>query len=864
MRDIDEKTRQANQRAVEKLNSIRAQQVRTHELQLKAVNQQLRAHEQQLSAANQQLRAREQQLKAANQQLRAHEQQLKAANQLLRAHEQQLNAANQQLRGREQQLKAANQQLQTHEQQLKAANQQLQAHEQQSRAANQLLRAREQQLKAANQQLLAHEQQLKAANQQLRASEQQLKAANQQLSASNQQLRATEKQLREEKERSQKYFDLAGTIMIVIDPDQKVVLVNQKGCEILGYKENEILGRNWFDSFLPGRVREKTRVTFEQLMAGKAGLMEYNENLVLTRGREERFVDWHNAFVTDEVGNIIEVLASGVDITERKRAEGALEHSEAIYRRTIENAQGVPYQLSFSDGKYIFMGSSVEELVGIAAGELTLAGLKKIAQETIIPDLCGYESLEAYCEAFETGKMDHFQADVCVRTPQGEIKWFSDCSMAIRDEKTGEVVSCIGILQDITDRKQVEKHLQKAKEAAELANRAKSRFLANMSHEIRTPMNAIIGMSKTLREHNTENLTPKQLEALEIIYRSGQRLLLLINDILDLSKIEAGKMEVDLRAFSLEALIATIRSMVKTLCGSDSKIKFFVQKDDSVPSTIISDAQKLHEIFTNIIGNAVKFTDSGEIVLKIYVEQNRLCFAVSDTGIGIDKENIKHIFEEFTQVDGSTTRKYPGTGLGLAICKRMVGLLGGEIKAQSELGKGTTITFYIPLKSGKVLSEEKVTEPAKYEAEKSDVIRKPLEAGFNLRSSGYFPTILIAEDDEFSRAAIEMMLEHRCRIIFAKDGKDAVEKYFTVSPDIVLMDIMMPVMDGYQAFDEIIKNRSEHTVPIIALTAKAMIDDRDELLAYGFTDYISKPISDESLIRTIEKHLSKCRGDKTT
>ena len=835
MEDIQQKAQQAKQRAVEKLNSIKTQR--------------LRAHEQQLKAANQQLRAREQQLEAANQQLQAHEQQLKAANQQLQAHEQQLQAANEQLKAREQQLIRVNQQLRAHEQQLKAANQ--------------LLRAREQQLQAANQQLLAHEQQLKAANQQLRANEQQLKAANQQLEASNQQLRATEKQLREEKERSRKYFDVAGTIMIVINPEQKVILVNKRGCEILGYRDDEILGRNWFDTFLPGRVREKTRVTFEQLISGEAGLMEYNENLVLTKSGQERIIDWHNVAVTDSQGNIVEVLASGMDITERKRVEEALAHSEAVYRRAIENAQGVPYQLSFSDGKYVFMGSGVEKLVGIVAEELTLERLKKISKETIIPDLCGYENLEAYCRAFETGQMDHFQADVCVYTPQGQIKWFHDCSLAIRDEKTGQATGCIGIMQDITERKRAEKQLQKAKEEAESANKAKSQFLANMSHEIRTPMNAIIGMSKTLREYSADNLSDKQLEGLEIIYRSGQRLLLLINDILDLSKIEAGKMELSLKAFSLDALIATIRSMVRTLCGDNDEIEFLVRKSDSVPRTIISDAQKLHEIFTNIISNAVKFTDKGEIVLKIDVEQNRLCFKVSDTGIGISKENIEHIFDEFTQVDSSTTRKYPGTGLGLSICKKMVELLGGEIKAESELGKGTTIMFYIPLKSEQILPDDHVTEPLEYETRKSESARSRSESGLDSRTPENSAKILIAEDDKFGRAAIKMMLEHKYHLIFAEDGKEAAEKYFTVSPDVVLMDIMMPVMDGYQAFDEIIKNRSKQTVPIIALTAKAMIDDREDLLAYGFTDYISKPINDESLIKIIEKHIAKQKPDKS-
>jgi len=291
--------------------------------------------------------------------------------------------------------------------------------------------------------------------------------------------------------------------------------------------------------------------------------------------------------------------------------------------------------------------------------------------------------------------------------------------------------------------------------------------------------------------------------------------------------------------------------MATTLIG-DKAIDFSVQKSNLVPANIVSDAQKLHAILTNIIGNSVKFTDQGMIILEIYIEGDRLYFKVSDTGIGIDDLNLKNIFEEFTQADSSTTRKYQGTGLGLAISKKMVELLGGEIKAESKLGEGTVITFFVPLKS-QAIADDEIAVPTEHGDTKKVVGREVLNAG----AVGQSPKILVAEDDEFGRAAVRMMLEHRYQLVFAKNGKEAIEKFFATSPDIVLMDIMMPIMDGYQAFAEITKNRSKPTVPIIALTAKAMIDEREELLAYGFTDYISKPIDDEILIGVIEKYISR-------
>ena len=256
---------------------------------------------------------------------------------------------------------------------------------------------------------------------------------------------------------------------------------------------------------------------------------------------------------------------------------------------------------------------------------------------------------------------------------------------------------------------------------------------------------------------------------------------------------------------------------------------------------------------TNIISNAVKFTERGRIVLKVFVKRKRLYFSVSDTGIGISRAEIGDIFDEFTQANDSIAQKYPGSGLGLTICRKLVELLQGEIKADSRPGKGTTITFSIPMDSEQDLCGNEVSGAD----DGTDGGTKENDSpGSKESEAGVLTRLLVAEDDKFSRRAIEMMLDHRYELIFARDGKEVVEKYFSTSPDVVLMDIMMPVMDGYQAFDEIVRLRSHHTVPIIALTAKAMIDDRDKLLAYGVTDYISKPISDEILIKTIDKYIA--------
>jgi len=751
-------------------------------------------------------------------------------NQRLQARERQLETANRQLQAQEQQLRAANQQLLAHEQQLRAANQQLRAHEQQLETANQQLQAREQQLRAANQQLLAHEQQLRAANQQQRAHEEQLRRLNHDL-----------------EERVKDLNCLYGVARSV----QKQESINAIFRDVLA-----LIPISWH---YPEITRARIRFDKEKYVSAPFEETQWKQTSDIVVGGkkrgsvevyylEERPVLDEGPFLKEE-RNLINGIAHALsEAAQRKQAEQTLAQERNLLRTLIDN---LPVFIYIKDAKSRFTvcNAAVSNFMGAATPD-------EIIGKTDFEYYPQEQAAEYYADEQKVIRSGQPLINKDEPNPghAGTLRWILTSKLPLRDSQ-GEVVGIVGISRDITERKQAEKGLREAKKAAESANKAKSQFLANMSHEIRTPLNAIISISKTLCKYNTGNLTLKQLEGLEVVQRSSQRLLLLINDILDLSKIESGKTEIKLRQFSLDALIAGIRSMATTLINN-REIDFLVQKSDSVPNTIISDAQKLHEILTNIISNAVKFTDRGRVALKIYIEQARLYFEVSDTGIGINEHDIEHIFEEFTQVDNSTTRKYPGTGLGLAICKKMVELLGGEIKAESELGQGTTVTFYIPLKLQRFTTEDDITKSTEYKVEENDAVLRAPEAGSDSATPESLPKILIAEDDEFGRAAIKMMLEHRYQLIFARDGKEVVEKYFSTSPDLVLMDIMMPNVDGYEAFDEITQNASEPTAPIIALTAKAMKSDRDELLSYGFTDYIPKPIDDEALVRAIEKHLA--------
>ena len=401
------------------------------------------------------------------------------------------------------------------------------------------------------------------------------------------------------------------------------------------------------------------------------------------------------------------------------------------------------------------------------------------------------------------------------------------------------VVSVRQLQREISRRQQIEEALENARVQADAANRAKTQFLANVSHEIRTPLNAIITLARLLNERDTKNLTEQQCEALAVMQGSSQQLLALINGILDVTKIESGRMEVTLTRTAIAPLLASVQRLGQTLI-QDKPIDVRVDQASDLPQMIVTDAPKLQMILTNVMANAVKFTDQGEIVLRAACRSDEWVFEVTDTGIGIAPEDLDRIFEDFTQVDGSTTRRHGGAGLGLAITKGLTELLGGHIVAASTLGQGTTMTMCFPSRSDTTVADVEEKGPSS-------------PAGNAIQSV----RVLVAEDDKYGRAAVKMMLSDRCDLYLAVNGRDAVDQFCTQSPDIVFLDIMMPEMDGYQAFNEIRKQGGGRDVPVIALTAKAMADDREKLLAFGFTDYLSKPIDEDKLIHMISQHTTR-------
>ena len=535
---------------------------------------------------------------------------------------------------------------------------------------------------------------------------------------------------------------------------------------------------------------------------------------------------------SDELLDIVNFLDEQID--KRVQAEYMLRIREEKYRNIAANMRLGLLEvdnndhINFVNQSFCDMsGYTVEELMGAEASTL-FAKDDQVAILRQKTDLRRHGHSDAY--------------ELKVYNKKGEPKWWLISGAPHYNDK-GDLIGSIGIHLDITGQKRLEHDLKEAKLQAEKSAEAKELFLANMSHEIRTPMNAIMGMSQQLYK---TTLTSRQSTFLHAILHSAEHLLVIINDILDISKIEAGKLNLEAIGFSMQESVQGALEVMQHKAEEKGLVLKAVI-DEAVNEVLIGDPHRFKQVLLNMISNSIKFTEKGSVtigcsVLATAAGRQTIQITVRDTGIGMDEAYLGQLFNKFSQEDDSVARKYGGTGLGMSICKKLIELMDGKIEVSSKKNEGTAITFILPFQTG-----NQSDLPAKEEM----VFNSSLLAGCR---------ILLVEDNEMNRLVATTTLEHySVELQEAVNGEEAIRMLKNAHFDLVLMDVQMPVMNGIEATHAIRRDISA-TIPIIALTANAIKGESDKCIAAGMNAYISKPFQEQVLVRTICSLLGKETG----
>jgi PAS domain S-box-containing protein len=628
--------------------------------------------------------------------------------------------------------------------------------------------------------------------------------------------------LAESERRFRNIADSCPTMMWVTGAAGGIQFMNRMFLEFAGVTNEQVEGSRW-RSFLHPDDMERFVDAFQRAVRERAIFRE--EARVRRADGEWRLFGSYAHPRLSPGGEFLGHVGLSSDITDRRQADQALRASEEQFRQLAENIREVFWMMPPGGDDILYVSPAYEQV-----WERTRESLYHdpgLWVESIHPG--DRENARTLLDRQMQGEA--IQSEYRIQIPGGSEKWIRDRATPILDE-AGKLIRIVGIAEDVSEQKRYEQDLVHAWEDADAANRAKSRFLANMSHEIRTPMNGVIGMLQLL---TATSLTGEQRRYVDVAQSSGKSLLALIDDILDLSKIEARKITLENVSFNLRRTVDDVLQLLRV--QADAKgLALRSTVSPAVPQLVQGDAHRLRQVLTNLAGNAIKFSERGEVTLDAVLDSETgsaatIRFVITDTGIGIRPDQAAKLFSPFTQADPSTTRKYGGTGLGLAICKQLVEMMGGTIGVESVEGRGSTFWFTVALAAAPAGGIAPSTEP-------KDM--GPVRAG----AKGRRAHILLAEDNATNRevalAQLEKLGYDATAVTNGAGALDALARQ-TQRYDAVLMDCEMPVMDGYEATRQI-RQSPQRGLPIIALTADAMSGDRDRCLSMGMNDYLSKPV----------------------
>ncbi len=631
-----------------------------------------------------------------------------------------------------------------------------------------------------------------------------------------------------------KAFDSALDPVITIDAAGLVTRWNQKATEVFGWSATEILGSPSGMLIAP-RKRE----------ALAAGLRDVIQNPDLTSDHSVRIPALHRdghefpAEVRwarlDDAGLVIFVR----DLTEQVRLQEALQDGEERYQAIVNRIEDGYFEVD-SRGNYTFLSNRFCEMFGYSAQEMLGQSYKKFYDPESIPII-----RSAFYEVWKTG-IPLQSLEYEIKRKDGVTRFVED-SVSLKKDRHGQVVGFLGMRRDITERKLNEQELARTKQAAEEANRAKSEFLANMSHEIRTPMNGIIGMTELAL---STDLTFEQRDFLETARSSADTLLVILNDILDYSKVEARRIELDPMPFNLNEMVGDAMKSL-ALDAHKKGLELAYSIGPNVPDDVVGDPTRLRQILVNLTGNAIKFTAQGEVIVNVSHEPGghsglslagvSLHFSVRDTGIGIPPEKQSRLFRPFEQADSSTTRQFGGTGLGLAICKSIVELMGGKIWLESEPGAGTVVHFIVTLESSPV-----IVGPA------SLIDARELEG---------MPVLIIDDNATNRRILKEMLQRWRMRPQAAISGQEGLQmlEQATAAGDpfrLIICDEQMPVMSGLEVAERIRGNPLLRNATIMMLTSSDQAASATKCRSIGVESYLVKPIKPAEMLMMIRRTIT--------
>lgn len=619
--------------------------------------------------------------------------------------------------------------------------------------------------------------------------------------------------------------------VVITDLDGVIEYVNPKFCKLTGYKKEEVIGSKpnilKTDSYPEGYHQN----VWTTILAGDEWQGEFLNK------KKNGDLYWETASISavkNGDGEIINFLAIKEDITERKKSQETIENQRTLFRTIIDLIPDAIY-VKDRDGKKI-LANPVDVFFAGKNKEEEVVGK---TDKDLYPTQAATKSFEEDLNVLNTGEsLLNIEGTLIDRNGKYHSLLVSKVPLY---DTNNQISGIVGITYDVTKQKDYEQSLLEARRDAELANNTKSEFLANVSHEIRTPMNAIIGFSEILLDNINNS---KHISHLQSILSSGRTLLALINDILDLSKIESGRMEMELEPMSLTTVVKEIEQVFE-IRAKQKQISLEFDVANSVIPYIFMDEVRFHQILFNIIGNAVKFTEKGFVRLRIEMEKTsdaglvNLVVHVEDSGIGIPKDQQEKIFDAFTQQSGQSNRKFGGTGLGLAISKKLAEKLNGRIELKSEAGKGTTFSIYF----NDVQLAESFNDSEADETLSNSTLK--------FKKS----KILVVDDIDFNIQVVQNLIDFEgITFIDANSGEAALELLELEMPDLIFMDIRMQGMSGISA-TKIIKNTPKYMhIPVVAFTASAMADQEEEIKK-GFDGLLRKPASKKQILDVIKKFL---------